>query len=255
MLAIERRSAIVKVLEINGSAMVGDLSSQFNVTEETIRRDLANLENSKKIRRVHGGAYLLKGIEQTVPVELRRRFFVEEKKRMAKLCLNMIEDRDTIMLDCSTTALVIAQEIRDVKKAVVVITNSFDIVQVLGGCDFVSVICLGGAFKAETSSFRGHMALANLKEFYADKAFVSCTRVHLSFGATDNVESEAKIRATMLAHSQKRILIADNTKFNSVAIYKLAELEHLDYIVTDSEFSEEWKTLLNRLAVNMIVAS
>ena len=255
MLAIERRDSIMKALETNGNAMVSDLSSQLGVTEETIRRDLVKLEKDKRIRRVHGGAYLLKGVERTVPVELRRRFFVEEKRKIAIRCLNMIEERDNIMLDCSTTALVIAQEIREAKRSVTVITNSFDIVQVLGGCSFISVTCIGGIYKPETSSFRGHMALMNLDGFYAEKAFVSCSSLHLNFGVTDDVESEAKIRATMLAHSQKRILIADNTKFNSVAAHKLAGFDLLNCIVTDSELNEEWLAILNRFSVEVIIAA
>ena len=255
MLAVERRNAIMKTLEASGSAMVSDLSLQLGVTEETIRRDLAKLESGTKIRRVHGGAYLLKGVELTVPLELRRRFFVEEKKRMAKLCLEMIDERETIMLDSSTTALVIAHEVRDAKKTVTVITNSLEIVHAFDGCDLVSVICVGGMFRTETASFRGHMALANLENFHAHKAFVSCTSVHLSFGATDHVESEAKIRAAMLAQSQRRILIADNTKFNKIAVHKLADFSQINCIVTDSELSADWQEALDRFAVEIIVAS
>lgn len=254
MLAIERRDAIMATLEAYGSAMVSDLSAQLGVSEETIRRDLDKLGTQKKIRRVHGGAYLIKGVERTVPVELRRRFFVDEKKRIATRCVKMIDERDNIMLDCSTTALFIANEIFSVKKPVTVITNSLDIARVLGPCDFVSLISIGGTFKPETASFFGHMALSNLKEHYAHKAFVSCSSIHMGFGVTDHIESEAKIRAEMLAHSQIRILVADNTKFGSVSAHRLTGLDRIDRLVTDAPLDGDWQKVLEDSNVEIIVA-
>jgi len=253
MLALERAESIMRTLEKNGSAMVSELSEQLNVTEETIRRDLEKLEESKKIRRVHGGAYLFKSPELTVPDELRQLFFVEEKRRIAARCVEMINERDSIMLDCSTTALAIAQMLKDSEKKVTVVTNSFNIVQTLGSCDFVSVTCIGGVFKAETASFRGHMALSNLDNHFADKSFVSCTSLHMRFGATDHIESEAKIREAMLSHSEKRILIVDNTKFDMVSPYKISTLENLDYVVTDADMSEEWRAVLYDKGVQTVV--
>ncbi|MCL2367379.1 MAG: DeoR/GlpR family DNA-binding transcription regulator [Oscillospiraceae bacterium] len=255
MLAIERREAILGILEAGGSAMVSDLSAQLGVTEETIRRDLAKLEDERKLRRVHGGAYLLKGSERSVPVQLRRRFFIEEKRRIAKRGLELIAERDSVMLDCSTTALVLAQEIREAKRAVTVITNSFDIIQVLGDCAFASLICIGGQLCAETAAFNGHMAQENIRHFYADKAFISCTSAHLDFGLTDHIESEAKMRETMLAHAKTRILIADNTKFDSVATHKLMDLDALDCVITDQALSEPWNETLARLEIDVLVAT
>ena len=253
MLAIERRKMILAMLEVNGSAMVNDLSVQLGVTEETIRRDLTQLEDERKLRRVHGGAYLVRGSARSVPVQLRRRFLMEEKKRIARRSLELIKERDSIMLDCSTTALALAQEIKDAGRAVTVITNSFDIVQVLGGCALVCVICTGGQLCAETAAFNGHMAYENLARFYADKAFISCTSAHLEFGLTDHVESEAKMRETMLAHAKMRILIVDNTKFDSVATHKLVGLGALDCVITDQALDEAWNEELRRLKVDILV--
>lgn len=255
MLAIERREAIMTLLEASGSAMVSDLSTQLGVTEETIRRDLAKLEDEQKLRRVHGGAYLLKGNARSVPAKLRRRFLIDEKQRIAKRCLELIKERDTIMLDCSTTALVLAQEIREAERTVSVITNSFDSIQVLADCPSVAVTCVGGCLRRpETSAFSGHMTLSNLENFYADKAFISNTSVHPDFGLTDHIESEAKIRATMLAHAKTRVLIADHTKFDAVATHKLADLGTLDFIITDKALGEHWYETLEKLDVEIIVA-
>jgi len=242
------------ILEQNGSAMVSDLSAQLGVTEETIRRDLIKLESSEKICRVHGGAYLLRGGKRTVPVALRRRFFVEEKRRMAQCCLSMIKERECIMLDCSTTALVLAEALKEAQRSLTVITNSFEIVQTLGSCDFISLTCLGGTFRAESASFHGHITLTDLQNLYADKAFISSSSVHLDFGITDHLESEAHIRSMMFAHSQERILVADNTKFDSVAAYKLADLAELSAVVTDTPLDERWQEAFDRLAVPLIVA-
>ena len=254
MLAIERHEAILRLLSESGSAMVSDLSEKLAVTEETIRRDLVKLETDNKLRRVHGGAYLPLHETGAVPASLRRRFFVGEKRRMAKACLPLIKEHDSIMLDSSTTALVLAQTLKEAKRNVTLITNSFDIIQTLGPCPFIQILALGGRFRNETSSFYGYLTLETLKQYHADFAFLSCACVHLDFGATDHIEGEALIRSTMLKQAKTTVLISDHTKLDRVATYKISPLEHAHYFITDKTLAPNWSDYFSNLSTQVIIA-
>ena len=126
MLAAERRNEILAQLKEQGKVIVADLSKRYDVTEETIRRDLEKFERDGFAERTYGGAVLKENEKEDLPFLVRKRTNVEAKKRIAMTISEMIEDGDRIMLDASTTALFIAKQIRH-KKNITVITNSIEI--------------------------------------------------------------------------------------------------------------------------------
>ena len=116
MLAAERRNEILSILKEEGRVIVADLSKKYDVTEETIRRDLEKLENDGYAERTYGGAVLRGSEKDEVPFLMRKRENVEAKMRIATALSQMINDGDRIMLDASTTALFVAKQIRDKKQ-------------------------------------------------------------------------------------------------------------------------------------------
>ena len=111
MLAIERRSAILSKLVVEGKVLVSDLSQEFGVTEETIRRDLEKLDNDGFARKTYGGAVKVDNINLDLPFQVRKQKNVESKQYIASLIADMIEDGAYIMLDSSTTALCVIKHI------------------------------------------------------------------------------------------------------------------------------------------------
>lgn len=109
MLAIQRLKEIEKILNEKGSVIISTLSKQFNVSEETIRRDLDKLEKTKVLKRVRGGAYLQSETDKQVPLEIREKIYLEEKHEIANKAIEFIQDGDTLMIDSSTTAVCVAQ--------------------------------------------------------------------------------------------------------------------------------------------------
>ena len=255
MLAIDRINAIVEILKENKSVMVNDLSNKFNVTEETIRRDLEKLEVQNKIVRVHGGAYLFEGFEKGAPVSLRKQFLIQEKKRLGKTCLEYIVDRDTIMLDDSTTSLFIAKEIKECELQLIVITNSLDIFVELADCKHVKLIGLGGTFKLSTRSFNGPGTVNSLINYNADKSFISCSSINSKLGMTDHNENEAQIRKIMIQNSVKKFLVIDHTKINKSSTYQFADINEVDYVVTDKAPNKEWEENVKSKGVKLIVGN
>jgi len=245
MLISERRQKVLGLLREKGSISVTELSKHFSVSEETIRRDFHQMEKDGLLNRVHGGAYLGNLVQQKVPINLRKETCRVSKEIIASVCSDMIQNGDTIMLDSSTTAFYIAKNILS-NKNLIVITNSLDIAYTLASSDFIKVICAGGSLDRDTLSYSDTSALNFIKEYYADKAFVSCTGISIENGLTDSIEAQGLIRNTMLKHSQRRICIADDTKLGKTTLSKIAPLSSIDCLVTNKRPSNEWISELEK---------
>lgn len=252
MLAIQRLKAIERILNEKGSVIISSLSKEFNVSEETIRRDLEKLSKTNGLKRVRGGAYLQSSSDKQVPVEIREKIYLEEKQEIANKCMDFIEDGDTLMIDSSTTAICVAQNINKLEKKVAVITNSIKVVEAFQDSKWVRVICVGGGLRKRTKSFIGNQAVSQLERLYANKAFVSCTAVHKKFGLTDDSEREAEIRKKMIENSEKVYLIADRTKFDNLESHLICKLDDIDIIVTDQKLSKEWEEDLKEIDVKVV---
>ncbi|WP_300357567.1 DeoR/GlpR family DNA-binding transcription regulator [Fusobacterium sp.] len=251
MLAIQRLKEIENILNEKGSVVISSLSKQFKVSEETIRRDLDKLEKTKVLKRVRGGAYLQSESDKQVPLEIREKIYLTEKQEIADKCIEFIEDGDTIMIDSSTTAVCVAQNIHKYQKKVTVITNSLKVVEEFQDSKWVKVICVGGGLRKRTKSFIGNQALNQLDSLHANKAFISCTAVNKKFGATDDSERESEIRKKMISNSEKFFLIVDGTKFDNLESHLICKLDEIDVIVTEEKLSEEWEEIFEKAKVEI----
>lgn len=251
MLAIQRLKEIENILNEKGSVVISSLSKQFKVSEETIRRDLDKLEKTKVLKRVRGGAYLQSESDKQVPLEIREKIYLTEKQEIADKCIEFIEDGDTIMIDSSTTAVCVAQNIHKYQKKVTVITNSLKVVEEFQDSKWVKVICVGGGLRKRTKSFIGNQALNQLDSLHANKAFISCTAVNKKFGTTDDSERESEIRKKMISNSEKFFLIVDGTKFDNLESHLICKLDEIDVIVTEEKLSEEWEEIFEKAKVEI----
>ncbi|MGL5328128.1 MAG: DeoR/GlpR family DNA-binding transcription regulator [Peptostreptococcaceae bacterium] len=241
MLKIDRLNKIESYLHENGSVIVSQLSQDLNVTEETIRRDLELLEKQKKLKRVRGGAFLPDKFDKEVPIKIRESIYNEEKQTIANHCIEYIDDGDSILLDASTTAIHLAKLIKESEKKITIITNSLKVSQIFENHKLVKVICLGGRLRSSSNSLVGSLTSKNLKEYWVDKSFISCSGLDLKFGITDNHEDEAVVRRNMLEHSSLKFLIVDHTKFDSSSMYKICTPFEVDVVITDKKLSNEWQ--------------
>lgn len=254
MLKLERHKFIEDQLLENGSIIVSALSQELNVTEETIRRDLEELEKQKKLKRVHGGAYLPKEYDKEVPIRIRENIYKTEKEKIANKAMEFIQSNDTIMLDSSTTAYEIAVKIKESKIKVTIITNSLKISQLAENSSKIKLICTGGVLRRSSDSFVGYTATNSLSQFFADKAFVSCSTLCLTHGVTDNSSIEGALRQIMLKNANKTYLIVDYTKFDTPSLFKIADLSEIENIITDKNLDKETNQSLADKNINLIIA-
>ena len=132
MLAIERKNEILSILQKEQRVLVAELSTRYHVTEETIRRDLEKLEKEGFVKKTYGGAVLNKNSTIDMPLKIREKTNRKEKQKIAQTVASLIEDGESIMLDSSSTSLMIAQELKK-KNKLTVITNSVEVLIELSG--------------------------------------------------------------------------------------------------------------------------
>ncbi|MCL6443503.1 MAG: DeoR/GlpR family DNA-binding transcription regulator, partial [Alicyclobacillus sp.] len=180
MLVADRHRKIVELVRQEGSIRVAELSRLFQVTEETIRRDLDRLESEGKVIRTHGGAVATEERPLEVPIEQREISRIEQKRAIAAKAVQFVEEGDTISLDASTTAWQMARVLPDIPLTVV--TNSVKVAMELANKRYVQVISVGGVLVARSLSFVGPLAERSLDGYHVRKAFFSCSGVHLTYG-------------------------------------------------------------------------
>lgn len=243
MLAVERRHAIFEILEEKGSVTVIELSQKFDVSEETVRRDLTKMESRGQLQKTYGGAFLNSGMHLEVPVDMRVNTYVEGKNLIGVVCAGLIHSGDTIFLDASTTAVHIAENILD-KKNLIVITNALKVAETLARAPDVKTICTGGTLRPSALTLVGKAAETAISNYFADKAFICCDGVHRVHGVTDANEKEAEVRKQMIAQAESSILVVDATKFDKTSFVHMADFEQFDVLVTDKPLSEEWQSTM-----------
>lgn len=250
MLAIERKNEILSILQKEQRVLVAELSQKYNVTEETIRRDLEKLEKEGFVKKTYGGAVLNKHITMDMPLKIREKTNRKEKQVIAKKVAGLIEEGDCIMLDSSSTSLMIAQELKRMKK-LTVITNSVEVLIELSGNEGIQVISTGGNLRDSSLSLVGKATQEVLSHYYVDKAIISCKGVDIEKGVTDSHEMEAEVKITMRKSAKSTILAADSSKMGEVFFVKVLNLESGDILVTD-KIPEEWRKSLAERGVKVL---
>lgn len=238
MLAVERRACIKETVQEQKSVAVSELARRFQVTEETIRRDLKVLESQGALTRTYGGAFIQGGSINEVDVTLRETSYVEAKRQIAAQCRTLIHNGDSIFLDSSTTALEIARAVREMR--LTVLTNSLLIADALSRSESIRLQVIGGILQPQSMSFLGQAALTALAPYYVDSAFVSCRSASLDRGITDSNEQSAAFRADAIRRAQRAYLVADHTKFGQTSFVQICGFEALTGIVTDQPLPPPW---------------
>lgn len=250
MLAIERRNEIFATIQQERRVVVSDLSQIYNVTEETIRRDLEKLEKEGLVKKTYGGAVINESINVDLPYNIRKKSNISDKQYIAKIISTMIEDGDHIMVDASSTALYVVKYIKT-KKNITLITNSIEILLDLSDMTGWKVLSTGGLLKEGSLSLVGYQAEKMLKTFHVDKAIISCKGVDIESGFTDSNEMEVQVKKTMLNSAKQKILAVDNSKFDKVSFMQIGDFSDIDIIVTDKELEQRWQQTLETAGIDI----
>jgi DeoR/GlpR family transcriptional regulator of sugar metabolism len=251
MLAIERHREILAVLSQEGSVRVTELSERFEVTEETIRRDLGKLEAQGKIVRSHGGALMSEPEEALRPFAWREVAYETEKAAIGQVAISRIHDGDSILLDASTTAWHMAKRLDDI--ALTVVTNSLQIPIAIANRARIDVHVLGGQLGKNSLSFIGPTAEGQLRQYHVDKLFLSCKGADLDHGISDVTEAQAHLRRIMLECADKKYLLVDHSKFGVRSLASICDISVFDEVITDSGIDPKIIERLREMGVRTTV--
>lgn len=239
MLALERRNSILEKLQEEKKVVVSELSALYNVSEETIRRDLDKLDKEGLCVKSYGGAIINENTNIDMPFNVRKKRNVTGKQQIAELVAELIQDGDHIMLDASTTAVFVAKAIKN-KQNLTVITNSIEIIIELSDVSDWTIVSSGGTVKSGYLAMIGAHAVERLSSFNVEKSIISCKGFDLERGFTDSNEQFSHAKQAMLRAGEKKILAVDSSKFGTVSFSKIGDLNNVDVVVTDKKPDSEW---------------
>ena len=241
MLAAERRQIIAEQLQAAGRVMVSELSGEFGVSEETIRRDLEWLESEGAAKRTHGGAVPCGGGKAPPPYAIRKNTNTEGKLAIAQLVAGLVEEGDAVMADESSTAYYAVQAMRRVKD-LTVITNSLEILRLAGEKEGWHVISTGGELRWDVMAQVGRHALESISSYHVKWAFLSCRGINTQLEIADSSDEIVQVKRAMASSAGYTVLLADHRKFDRPGFTALGPLNLADRVITDREPSQEWKT-------------
>lgn len=251
MLPIERLEIIKQTALTEKKLYVSKLSEKFEVTEETIRRDLEKLEQQGIVTRSYGGAILnAEKTNEDIPFYKRSKTNIEDKKYIASKAIQFIKEDSTIVADCSSTVLEVLRSIRN-RSDVTVITNSVEVLSELNQSE-LNIISTGGGIKQRSLSLQGPITQSAIRKYSVDLALVSCKGLDIKKGILDSNEAEAEIKRTMIEQASKVIMLVDHDKYDKTSFVKLFDYEDIDYIITDQKPREEWLKLLHSYNIDII---
>ena len=251
MLAVERRKLILEKVHAEKKVIVSELSKEFEVSEETIRRDLDKLADEGHVIKSYGGAVINEIGSIDLPFNVRWKSNSVGKQKIADLVSREIKDGEHIFLDASTTAVFIAKNIKQ-KKQLTVITNSIENLLELSDVSGWEIISTGGLLKAGSMSLLGSRATESIKRYNADKVFLSCKGVDLVKGVTEGKEETGTIKQNMIDAAMKVYLTVDSTKFDKVAFSTICQLSKIDVVVTDKRPDVRWMEALKKLNIECL---
>lgn len=252
MAIIEQRLRLVLAeLQRHARVSVNELADSLEVSTETIRRDLKELEARGEARRIYGGAVLERKVEQ--PFQDRRRVQAREKARIGAAAAALVQPGMTIFVDTGTTTLAFAQHLVE-RHGFSVHTNSIDIAELLGRNQTADVTVTGGALVPMFKALFGPATLQAADTGSFDLAIMSIGTVDADQGFMDRGSDEAELRRVLRRRAKRSVMLADSSKFGRQGRIATFGLTDIDILVTDAPLKGAFAERLGGSAVQVIVA-
>lgn len=245
----KRQSLILKMLREDGFVATDAMVSHFNVTPQTIRRDLNELSAKGMITRFHGGA----GHPRTGgdrPYEDRLVTHVEAKQKIAKIVAGLIPNNSSLFLNTGTTIEAVARELLQ-HENLVVVTNNINVAQTLGQNDSFEIMLAGGQLRNADGGIIGPQAIEFIDKFHMDFGVIGVNSIDDEGGLWDFGQVEIRLSQATIKNSNKTILVADGAKFGKKALCRMGHIDNVDIVATDKAPAAHFHTLFNNHDVDV----
>jgi DeoR/GlpR family transcriptional regulator of sugar metabolism len=247
-----RQQDILEQLSRRGELSIAELSSRFDVSEMTVRRDLNQLAAAGLLVRTHGGAAPAASGSFEPPFALRARTNSDAKRRIAILVARQVVDGQTIILDGGTTGLAIAEQL--VGRSITVCALNLRIAEILSADAGTRVMVPGGLVRTGESSITGSEAEATLSRFRFDTFIMTASGAAVGSGFTEWNTEDAATKRAALAVSRRTIVACDASKFGREAFARICGLDDVDALITDDAISADHKRELTLAGTELLIA-
>ena len=251
MTVMERRQGILELINREGDMRASELAEHFQVTAETIRKDLIYLNNKHLLKKGHGSAHSInEAAEYSIEQRLQENTAI--KRAIAKKALEYISDCSVIFIDAGSTLMELAKIIPQ-QPQLAIISNSFSVVQALQKSGN-TIYFIGGEVNTITQSTSGLWANNELSSIRIDIAFLGTSGFQSHTGPCTKIFSDAQFKKDVVKNSNKIIVLADHTKFSTNAIMQYADWTDVDLLISDSSVTPELRSIL-RDEVELVLAN
>ncbi|MEV0219222.1 DeoR/GlpR family DNA-binding transcription regulator [Streptomyces sp. NPDC050704] len=253
MYAPERQQEILRLARDGGRVDVVSLAEEFQVTAETIRRDLKALDRAGLLRRVHGGALPAGRLDFEPDLAERETTAADEKDRIAKAALAELPENGTMILDAGTTTARLAGAL-PLETTLTVVTHSLPIAARLADHPGIQLHLIGGRVRHRTRAAVDAWALRAYGEIRADVVFLAANGFSAEYGLTTPDLAEAAVKRATVAAARRVVLLADSAKHGQEHFARFGDLGDVDLLITDTGLSPEDTTALERGGTEVVRA-
>lgn len=251
MLADERFEKILDLLNSHGFCSSQSLAAELDVSDMTIRRDLSLLDKQGKIKRVHGGARILRRLDNSSQLAQINTPF---KQAIAEAAADFVQDGETIFIDAGSTMLELAHALRARQfQHLRVVTNAVAVAAALTS-DNITVVQLGGEIYRSTGAVVGQQAQRLLEASRFERCFIAASAFNEDFGISDKHLPEIEIKRTALQHSSWTALCVDSSKWNQQSMLRIASIRDIQCVITDSQLPQPARDYLEQRGLQMVLA-
>lgn len=226
-----RHPEILEIARRDGKVTVDGLARHFEVTLQTIRRDLTELAEAGRLERVHGGAVLPSGTVN-IGYEERRSLNPAAKRAIAQACARAIPNNVSIFLNIGTSTEAVAEALLH-HENLMVVTNNMNVANILAGNSDCDIIVTGGQLRRADGGLVGTLATDTIRQFKFDLAVIGCSALDRDGDLLDFDIQEVSVSQAILRQSRKTFLVADQTKLARNAPARIASLSAIDTFFTD----------------------
>jgi DeoR/GlpR family transcriptional regulator of sugar metabolism len=251
VLTDERRALILDRLQTQGRVLAADLTAELDVSSDTIRRDLRELDEAGALRRVHGGALPRHG--DATPFATRSRRAPKAKASIARRAAELVRDGDVVVIDGGTTTLEVARGLRHDLRASV-LTTSPPIAVELAGHAGLEVTVVGGTLRSRSMVTVGADTIDSLRQVRADVVFLGICGLHPEIGVTANDLEERHVKAAMIHGAAAVVALADHDKLGTAMAFVVAPLRQVTHLVTDAAADPDALAPYRALGIEVILA-
>lgn len=250
-----RQHEILTQARAKGRVLVEDLAAHFDVTPQTIRRDLNELCQRGVLARVHGGAVPANSVSNFGYAD-RRELASEEKRLIGLAAAALIPDNCSVTINIGTTTEQVARSLYD-RQDLVIITNNINVINILSGSPRKELILAGGAVRQSDGGVVGEAAQKFIQQFKVDYAIIGASALDLDGAVLDFDYREVSVARTIIENARKVILVADHNKFARNAPVRICDLSNIDYFVTDQSPPESFEKscIANEVDVRITAAA